>query len=197
MFFASFSRPFPSSLSSPSCPFFPFPLTDLLIRLGDSSSSSKVFSIIAIMMINTSALRLRSALARSPSVIAAPLAAVAPLPSSACRSLSSSSSSSSSSLFSSPSSSSSPVSSASAFARSPRTFASLHRPIASTASSGLSSSRWIQSRNMASEIPKIKVKNPVVELDGDEVGLVCMFGPLNGAKKYWKESRTWPVPPFL
>ncbi|PKY05923.1 hypothetical protein P168DRAFT_132313 [Aspergillus campestris IBT 28561] len=126
------------------------------------------------MMINTSALRLRSALARSSSVIAAPLAAVAPLPSSACRSLSSSSSSSSS-LFSSPSSSSSsPVSSASAFARSPRTFASLHRPIASTASSGLSSSRWIQSRNMASEIPKIKVKNPVVELDGDEVGLVCI-----------------------
>ncbi|KAJ0426241.1 hypothetical protein BJY00DRAFT_128465 [Aspergillus carlsbadensis] len=34
----------------------------------------------------------------------------------------------------------------------------------------------IQSRTMATEGPKIKVKNPVVELDGDEVG----FDPISG-----------------
>ena len=102
-----------------------------------------------------STVRFSSALARRT-----PL--TAPLSSSARRFLSSSSSISSSS--------------SSVSTRSPRSLTSASSLLATRPASarwtGLSSLNLTQSRTMATEIPKIKVKNPVVELDGDEVCLI-------------------------
>lgn len=103
-------------------------------------------------------LRLHSASVRR--AVASPLSA--PLSSSAYRSMSRSSSSyisSSSSSFST-----------AATSRAQRPLASSQLPrIISPRQTGISPLQWTQARTMATEGPKIKVKNPVVELDGDEV----------------------------
>ena len=104
-------------------------------------------------------LRLHSASVRR--AVASPLSA--PLSSSAYRSMSRSSStyisSSSSSSFST-----------AAASRAQRPLASSQLPrIISPRQTGISPLQWTQARTMATEGPKIKVKNPVVELDGDEV----------------------------
>lgn len=103
-----------------------------------------------------SSVRFTSALARRS--LNSPLSCAAPPCSSALRSFSSASYSARSSYSSS--SSASP-STARALASSS---ARITRPAATRAL------YRIQSRTMATEGPKIKVKNPVVELDGDEVG---------------------------
>lgn len=109
-----------------------------------------------------SSVRFSSALARRSFAVASPPLS-APLSSSARRFLSSSSSSISSS-------------SSSVSTRSPRSLTSASSLLSSRTASarwtGLSSLNLTQSRTMATEIPKIKVKNPVVELDGDEVCLI-------------------------
>ncbi|KAL4901367.1 hypothetical protein BDW74DRAFT_86022 [Aspergillus multicolor] len=106
-----------------------------------------------------SSVRFTSALARRS--LNSPLPCAAPPTSSALRSFSSASYSAfSSSSPSSSSSSSTARALASARVSRPAATRSLYR---------------IQSRNMATEIQKIKVKNPVVELDGDEVGSFRAF----------------------
>lgn len=99
---------------------------------------------------------LRSASAFARRSLATP-PTIAPLSSSSARLLSSSSFT--------PSSPSSSQRSFSSALRLPRTT----RIAASTRWSGSTSLYLTQSRTMASENTKIKVKNPVVELDGDEV----------------------------
>ncbi|KAE8382841.1 hypothetical protein BDV26DRAFT_210266 [Aspergillus bertholletiae] len=107
-------------------------------------------------------LRLHSASVRR--AVASPLAA--PPSSSAYRSIFRSSSS----YISSSSSSSF---STTATPRAQRPFASCQLPrITSPRNTGISPLQWKQARTMATEVPKIKVKNPVVELDGDEVSLI-------------------------
>ncbi|KAL4926935.1 uncharacterized protein BDV17DRAFT_268258 [Aspergillus undulatus] len=102
--------------------------------------------------------RFTSALARR-SLNSPLLPSAAPLSSSALRSFSSAS-------YSARSSSSSSASASPSTARAlASTSARVSRPAATT------SVFRIQSRTMATEGQKIKVKNPVVELDGDEVGL--------------------------
>jgi isocitrate dehydrogenase len=110
-----------------------------------------------------SSLRFSSAFARRSLHACAPPRS-APLYSSAVRY--SSLSSSTSSVSSSPSSS---FSTSAAVARPQRTLASSSL-FASSRRSGVTSFQLTQSRTMATEGTKIKVKNPVVELDGDEVG---------------------------
>lgn len=114
-------------------------------------------------MMNAYSLRSASAFARR-SLATPPPATVAPLSSSSARLLSSTSFTSSSS------------------SPSQRSFSSaLHLPrttriAASTRWSGSTPSLYLtQSRTMASENTKIKVKNPVVELDGDEVWTSFLF----------------------
>ncbi|KAK9601011.1 Isocitrate dehydrogenase [NADP], mitochondrial precursor (Oxalosuccinate decarboxylase) [Aspergillus fumigatus] len=109
-----------------------------------------------------SSLRLSSAFARRSLHACAPPRS-APLYSSAVRF--SSLSSSTSSVFSTSSSS---FSTSAAVSRPQRTLASSSLP-ASSRWSGVTSFRLNQSRTMATEGTKIKVKNPVVELDGDEM----------------------------
>lgn len=112
-----------------------------------------------------SSLRLSSAFARRSLHACAPPRS-APLYSSAVRFSSLSSSTSSVS-----STSSSSFSTSAAVSRPQRTLASSSLP-ASSRWSGVTSFRLNQSRTMATEGTKIKVKNPVVELDGDEVGFL-------------------------
>lgn len=109
---------------------------------------------------NSHSLRSASAFARRS--LATPPPSIAPL-SSSSRLLSSTSFTSSTS---------SPQRSFSSALRLPRTT----RIAASSRWSGSTPSLYLsQSRNMATEGPKIKVKNPVVELDGDEVWIFLPF----------------------
>ncbi|KAF7167865.1 hypothetical protein CNMCM6106_003259 [Aspergillus hiratsukae] len=125
-----------------------------------------------------SSLRVSSAFARRSLHACAPPRS-APLYSSAVRY--SSLSSSTSSVSSSPSSSFS----TSAVARPQRTLASSSL-FASSRRSGVTSFHLTQSRTMATEGTKIKVKNPVVELDGDEMTRII-----------WQEIREKLILPYL
>ncbi|KAJ5886795.1 Isocitrate dehydrogenase [Penicillium subrubescens] len=125
-------------------------------------------------MMNSHSLRSASAFARR-SLATPPPSAFAPLSSSSARLLSSTSFTSSST--------SSPQRSFSSALRLPRTT----RIAASSRWSGSTPSLYLsQSRTMASESSKIKVKNPVVELDGDEMTRII-----------WQEIREKLILPYL
>ncbi|KAL2836604.1 hypothetical protein BJX68DRAFT_273446 [Aspergillus pseudodeflectus] len=119
-----------------------------------------------------SSVRFTSALARRS--LNSPLHLAAPPCSSALRCFSSAS-------YSSPSASSSPSSA------SPSTARALASTSAHFSRAAATRSLYrIQSRTMATEGPKIKVKNPVVELDGDEMTRII-----------WKDIREKLILPFL